>query len=55
MAVAGLKMSHLAKVALAFEFLSARPDGARVAPAKNSRSWALLSICTILIALKCRF
>jgi hypothetical protein len=27
--VAGLKMAHLPKIALAFEFLSARPDGAR--------------------------
>jgi hypothetical protein len=28
-AVAGLKMAHLPKIALACEFLSARPDGAR--------------------------
>jgi hypothetical protein len=28
-AVAGLKMAHLPKIALAFEFLSARPGGAR--------------------------
>jgi hypothetical protein len=28
-ALAGLNMAHLPKIALAFEFLSARPDGAR--------------------------
>jgi hypothetical protein len=54
-AVAGLKMAHLPKIALAFEFLSAHPDGARVAPPKSSKSCALLSTCTILIALNCRF
>jgi hypothetical protein len=50
----GLKMAHLPKIALAFEFLSAHPDGARVAPPKSSKSCALLSTCTILIALNCR-
>jgi hypothetical protein len=50
-AVAGLKMAHLPKVALAFEFLSARPDGARAVPPKSSKSCALLSACTILLAL----
>jgi hypothetical protein len=54
-AVAGLKMAHLPKIALAFEFLSARPDGARAVPPKSSKSCALLSTCTILIALNCRF
>jgi hypothetical protein len=54
-AVAGLKMAHLPKIALAFEFRSAHPDGARVAPPKSSKSCALLSTCTILIALNCRF
>jgi hypothetical protein len=29
-AVAGLKMAHLPKIALAFEFLSAHRDGGRV-------------------------
>jgi hypothetical protein len=48
-------MAHLPKIALAFEFLSAHPDGARVAPPKSSKSCALLSTCTILIAPNCRF
>jgi hypothetical protein len=30
-------MAHLPKIALAFEFLSAHPDGARVAPPKSSK------------------
>jgi hypothetical protein len=48
-------MAHLPKIAVAFEFLSAHPNGARVAPPKSSKSCALLSTCTILIALNSRF
>ncbi len=29
-AVAGLKMAHMTKITLPFDFLSAQPDGARV-------------------------
>jgi hypothetical protein len=52
---AELQMAHLHKIAVAFEFLSAHPDGARVAPPKGSKSCAVLSTCTSLIALNCRF
>jgi hypothetical protein len=34
-AVAGLKMAHLPKIALAFEFLSAHPNGARAQAAEK--------------------
>jgi hypothetical protein len=54
-AVTALKMAHLPKIALTFEFLSARPDGASAVPPKSSKPCALLSTRTILIALNCRF
>jgi hypothetical protein len=54
-AVAGLKMPLLHKIALAFEFLSAHPDGARAARRKGSKSCAPLSTCTILTTLDYRW
>jgi hypothetical protein len=55
-AAAGLKMAHLPKIVVAFEFLSAHPDGARAGSLlKSSRSCGLLSTCTILTAFNCSF
>jgi hypothetical protein len=54
-AVAGLKMAHLPKIALAFEFSVLALTVPGLKPPKSSKSCALLSTCTILIALNRRF
>jgi hypothetical protein len=53
-AVAGPKMAHLAKFTAAFEFsvLTLTVPGLR---AKISKTFVLLTSCTILVLLNCRF
>jgi hypothetical protein len=53
-AVAGLKMAHMTKITLSFEFsvLTLTVPGLRLK--KSSKYFVLLAICTIFILLNCR-
>jgi len=53
-AVAGLKVAHLTKITLSFEFSVLTLTVPGFKPPKSSKSFVLLAICTIFIRLNCR-